>query len=579
MIIQRNPEGVARPAVRGVLGRFSFDLRGQQPNFYQALYWALSGRRAPNTFAKGVRARPERAGREFHVPFLVPMLVVIGIIASVFSSLLGTGFGWFLHRQFSRTQLEVELATSKNLKAKDRSSRTDAENERAAELMLKLAVLTEGVVSEVGKHSGDLEAINAELATAKEGDVGAVVGAVQKILKANEKMQEELVAAEARLQQQQAELAAQTEAARTDQLTKITNRRALDEELRKCVLEFERSAKAFSIMVLDVDHFKKFNDTHGHLAGDEVLKFVAQHVKGQLRDTELVARYGGEEFVVIFRAEGVLACRNRADTLRQSIHEKTFVFEGKELRVAASAGVAEIGIEEDEKGLIRRADEALYASKKAGRNCAHWNDGRKNIPITPALLSKLHAQEPAPAASPKPRRFELYDVRFSDASFSPNLDRRVAEWKRTGHPFSIALCAIDGQEEIRKEHGKEMLQRMVTAASSVVAGCLRDMDQMASFGEGGYAISLPTAKIPDATMIADRVRMTVEKLYVPAGALPKFTVSLGVAEIIEGNDSSRLFDRAQRALEAAQEGGGNSTSIHDGLNAVAASSVRQAILA
>lgn len=569
-----------RSAHRGVLGRFSFDLRGQQPNFYQALYSALSpaGER-PKTFAEGVCARPERTGCEFLVPFSVLMLVVLGIVASLFSSLLGTGLGWFLHRQYSRAQLEVELATSKNLKAKDKNSRTDAENERAAELMSKLAVLTEGVVSEVGKHSGDLEAINAELATAKEGDVGAVVGAVQKILKANEKMQEELIAAETRLQQQQAELAAQTEAARTDQLTKITNRRALDEELRKCVLEFERSAKAFSIMVLDVDHFKKFNDTHGHLAGDEVLKFVAQHVKGQLRDSELVARYGGEEFVVIFRAEGVLACRERADTLRQSIHEKTFVFEGKELRVAASGGVAEIGIEEDERGLIRRADEALYASKKSGRNCSHWNDGRRNIPITPALLSKLRALEPAPpVASPKPRRFELYDVRFSDASFSPNLDRRVAEWKRTGHPFSIALCAIDGQEEIRKEYGKDMLQRMVTAASSVVADCLRDMDQMASFGDGGYAISLPTAKISDATMIADRVRLAVEKLYVPTGVLPKFTVSLGVAETLEGNDSSRLFDRAQRALEAAQEGGGNSTCIHDGLNPQPAASSRQALL-
>ena len=184
-------------------------------------------------------------------------------------------------------------------------------------------------------------------------------------------------------------------------------------------------------------------------------------------------------------------------------------------------------------------------------------------------------------SQPKPRRFELYDIRFSDASFSPNLDRRVSEWKLTGHSFSMAVCSIDGQEQIRKDHGDEILQRMVTATASVVSSCLRDMDQYAVYGEGGFAISLPTAQIQDAASVADRVRKAVERLYVPTGALPRFTVSVGVAQIIEGNDSSRMFYRAQLALEAAQEGAGNCTFVHDGLNSVPAqsgSASRQAVL-
>ena len=512
------------------------------------------------------------------------LVVLIGIVASLVSSLLGAGIGWLVHSQVSGTQLEMELAASRNQKAKAKSGRLDSENSRSADLMAKLAALAEGVASEVGKHTGNIEAINAELAAVKEGDAGAVVAAVQKILKANAKMQQELIVAENRLQEQQQELVAQTEAARTDQLTKITNRRALDEELKKCVLDFQRSAEPFSIMVVDVDYFKKFNDTHGHLAGDEVLKFVAQTMKSQTRRSDLVARYGGEEFVVVFRGESVAECRERADKLRASINEQTIIFEGKELRVAASAGMAEIGIGEDEKGLIRRADEALYVSKKAGRNCAHWNDGRKNLPITPALLAKLTAEEAAAAAQPGPgvanlQRFDLYDIRFSDASFSPNLDRRVAEWKRTGHAFSMAVCSIDGKENIRKEYGDEVLDRMVTATASVITSCLRDMDQMAAFGDGGFAISLPTVQIQDASFVADRIRKAVEKLYVPTGALPQFTVSVGVAQIIEGNDSSRLFDRAQRALEAAQEGAGNSTFLHDGLNSTPAlAAARQSAL-
>lgn len=512
------------------------------------------------------------------------VVVLLGIVASIFSGVLGAGIGWFLQNHFSGAQLEIELASSKNLRGKDKSSRQDGDNGRTAELMAKLAELTEGVASEVGKHSGNIEAINAELAAVKEGDAGAVVAAVKKILRANEQMQEELQAAETRLQVQQQELITQTEAARTDQLTKITNRRALDEELKKCVQDFQNSAQPFSLMVVDVDYFKKFNDTHGHLAGDEVLKFVAQTMKSQTRETDLVARYGGEEFVVVFRGESVAACRVRADMLRASINERSILFEGKELRVAASAGVAEISIGEDEKGLIRRADEALYVSKKAGRNCAHWNDGAQNLPITPALLAKLStevAQPPATQAAvvAKTPRIDLYDIRFSDASFSPNLDRRVSEWKRTGHAFSMAICAIDGYELLRETHGEDLLQRMVTATANVVSSCLRDMDQMAVFGDGGFAISLPTVQIQDAALVADRMRKAIERLYVPAGDLPQFTVSVGVAQILEGNDSSRLFDRAQRALEAAQEAEGNSTFIHDGLNPVPAmATFRQASL-
>ncbi|MBC7852224.1 MAG: hypothetical protein IAF94_02215, partial [Pirellulaceae bacterium] len=91
--------------------------------------------------------------------------------------------------------------------------------------------------------------------------------------------------------------------------------------------------------------------------------------------------------------------------------------------------------------------------------------------------------------------------------------------------------------------------------------------------------SLPTVQIQDAGLVADRMRKAIERLYVPGGELPQFTVSVGVAQILEGNDSSRLFDRAQRALEVAQEGAGNSTFIHDGLNAVLAMGAsRQAAL-
>jgi diguanylate cyclase len=506
------------------------------------------------------------------------LAALIGIVTTTLSGVTGAGLGWLLHGFYSGTQLEVELAASKNRRAKELSNLHEAESGRTAELMAQLAELTTGVASELGKHSGSIEAINAELAAARQGDTGAVVSAVQKILKANAQMQQELQAAENRLQEQQEELAAQTAAARTDQLTKITNRRAFDEELRSCVLEFQRSSKPFSIMMLDVDHFKKFNDTHGHLAGDEVLKFVAQTLKSQAKDSEVVARYGGEEFVLVFRGETVAACRERADQLRGSINQGSITFEGKELRVAASAGIAEIGIGEDEKSVIRRADEALYASKKAGRNCAHWNNGRQNLPVVPPVTEELAQKQEAAPEPPRVAhpRVALYEVRFSDYNFSPNLDRLVAEWKKTGQPFSLAVCAIDGYDDLREAHGDHVLRLVTDAATSAVTSCLREKDHMAGFNGGSFAISLPETEIQEAAVMADRVRRTMERVYVPNGILPRFTASVGVAQVIEGNDSSRIFDRAQRALDAAQRSSVNTTFIHDGLNAIPSCPIRLA---
>jgi diguanylate cyclase len=256
------------------------------------------------------------------------------------------------------------------------------------ELMAKLAELTEGMASEVGKHSGNIEAINAELAAVKDGDAGAVVAAVKKILRANAQMQQELQIAETRLQEQQQELVTQTEAARTDQLTKITNRRALDEELKKCVQEFQHSAQPFSLMVVDVDHFKRFNDTHGHLAGDEVLKFVAETMKSQTRESDLVARYGGEEFVVVFRGESVSVCRERADQLRASINGNSLLKAktgSRAVSPVASGGRRTIG-----------GRGTLYVSRKRAR-CAleRWT-------AEPAHYSRARCQTERQAARASP---------------------------------------------------------------------------------------------------------------------------------------------------------------------------------
>ena len=135
-------------------------------------------------------------------------------------------------------------------------------------------------------------------------------------------------------------------------------------------------------MLLDIDFFKKFNDTHGHQVGDEVLRQVAKVLDAQSRDMDVPCRYGGEEFAVILPATDASKACIVAERIRAAIEESTTVCDGKTLKVTCSLGVSDFLADDDVARLIRRADDALYTSKKAGRNCGHWNTGTTHVPIT-----------------------------------------------------------------------------------------------------------------------------------------------------------------------------------------------------
>src|SRR5690606_10510368 len=152
------------------------------------------------------------------------------------------------------------------------------------------------------------------------------------------------------------------------------NRRAFDDFIARQQAEFRRDNRPTTVLMLDVDKFKLFNDTHGHQAGDIVLQGVAQVLRKSMRDIDLVARYGGEEFSVVFPGSKLTEVAAAAERARAAIQAATFTFEGKQLKVTASLGLAEIRAGEAIVETVKRADEALYASKKAGRNCAHWHD-------------------------------------------------------------------------------------------------------------------------------------------------------------------------------------------------------------
>jgi len=164
-----------------------------------------------------------------------------------------------------------------------------------------------------------------------------------------------------------------TEMATIDDLTRLHNRRYFFDKLKDEFARAARHTRDISAIMIDIDHFKNFNDTYGHQIGDLVLKTVGQTIKSQTRNTDTVARYGGEEFVLLLPETNPGGAQTFAEKIRSAVEETVVQSDKNELKVTISLGVCSLkGTElqelEDESGLIKQADQALYTAKAQGRN-------------------------------------------------------------------------------------------------------------------------------------------------------------------------------------------------------------------
>lgn len=159
----------------------------------------------------------------------------------------------------------------------------------------------------------------------------------------------------------------------TDELTGLANRRHFFERMQEELDRAVRYDTNLSMIMLDIDHFKVVNDTHGHPVGDIVLKEIARLLAANIRTSDIIGRYGGEEFVILIPTLGMDDAARVAEKLRNVIEVNDITFEGPALSVTVSAGVADLDTVRDEEGslkdnLLRSADKALYAAKLNGRN-------------------------------------------------------------------------------------------------------------------------------------------------------------------------------------------------------------------
>lgn len=229
---------------------------------------------------------------------------------------------------------------------------------------------------EVSHSSGALQTYSQQLDSNVDLDsikdiVGGIIIETKKVIESSEKFKMRLHSSTREVDILKEELESIKEKAYTDQLTGLANRSAFEAALLKEIKRCESNSEDLCMLFADIDHFKRFNDTYGHLVGDMVLRMAAAMIKGSIKGRDTAARYGGEEFVVILPGTQLEGAKAVAEQIRAFFEAKKWKQKdtGRSIgAVTISLGVAQYRHGETPASFIKRADEALYFSKNHGRN-------------------------------------------------------------------------------------------------------------------------------------------------------------------------------------------------------------------
>ncbi len=253
-----------------------------------------------------------------------------------------------------------------------------AELDRAVRhLLSSLAKRIEQLAQSLSSQTEKLQAATEKLAQPLDQDelnqlTQTVLSTAQGLRDNTLEFEEVILSSAQEIQRLRKELIEARMASMQDELTGLLNRRAFNETIAELTVEYESQPDRLHLIMTDIDHFKKFNDTYGHLTGDSVLRYFARLMLKTKRPNEVVCRYGGEEFAIIVRDDTLEEVIERANELREKLSQAQLKrkTDGKHLGViTASFGIGQFkGAEDSIEAFIERADEALYLAKKCGRN-------------------------------------------------------------------------------------------------------------------------------------------------------------------------------------------------------------------
>jgi len=258
---------------------------------------------------------------------------------------------------------------------------------RLADKTDQLGSLIKGQIEEIivtiGAAAGDASEYSETLAQfgdalAHATDSTGIRSIVQSLVRATSRMEHNNKALETRLSASRREISdlhrsldAVRKESLTDPLTSLANRKYFDAAMPKRIGSAKERQQPLSLLMADIDHFKKFNDDHGHLTGDQVLRLVSLAIQQSIRDKDIAARYGGEEFAIVLPETTLRSAVSTAEVLRKAVMAKELIKRSSGAllgRVTISIGVATLQPGDSPQSLIERADNSLYAAKRRGRN-------------------------------------------------------------------------------------------------------------------------------------------------------------------------------------------------------------------
>lgn len=309
-----------------------------------------------------------------------PILLLLGLALA--TSLLGLGY--FFGRRNPRSKTAKDDLLPPLVDEDDR--------QRVVGLLQSLARWTQEYSDNVSGYQANLQEISqdvrrsiamaqSEQQSSKRSNsdsFGAndarMLNIITQVMGTNEELQSRLDAAEKQLAEQTNQIESYLTEARTDGLTGLFNRRAFDKKLDELFADYRGGGSNFVLILVDIDHFKVINDTHGHPVGDVVLQRIASQLSSFLTDAEIVARFGGEEFAVLTKSP-LRTAAAQLNKVRSRIADEPIQAGNQSVNVTMSIGLSEPRDELVIGPIVRRTDAALYCAKNRGRNRVYFDDG------------------------------------------------------------------------------------------------------------------------------------------------------------------------------------------------------------